>query len=183
MPTVLVYSATLVTTITDVEDRLANLLAQPLGSWGIELKLFRANGASFANTDRASDVTYTITETKHPDTVFVVSDHPNGSFITDLGFLSIIQSKLQSLWVPRQTFHGEGYRYLLNGCEVRAANLFVQGNFKGLMVEIELEGGMTEETLARAKDIVDKCNIPGEFPNTAAVTPIEAALQCRKINR
>ncbi|PRT54601.1 Mediator of RNA polymerase II transcription subunit 20 [Wickerhamiella sorbophila] len=168
MPSVLVYSTAPITTISEVKDKLDNALADKRDKWQIELKLYRANSASFQDTERAGTTLITVTTSLEKGKVFVYSR--SSAIVAGEEMAPDMLSKMQSLWVLRQTFKCEGQVYNLDGVLVRVANTFVQGNYKGLLVEIESD---SEDLLDKAKAIVSQCEIPGQVPDEMANSLIE----------
>lgn len=168
MPSVLVYSTAPITTISEVKDKLDNALAEKRDKWQVELKLYRANSASFQDTERAGATLITVTTSLEKGKVFVFSG--SSAIIAGEEMAPDMLSKMQSLWVLRQTFKCEGQVYSLDGVLVRVANTFVQGNYKGLLVEIESE---SEGLLDKAKTIIDQCGVPGQVPDEMANSLVE----------
>lgn len=168
MPSVLVYSTAPITRISEIKDRLDNVLADKKDKWLVELKLYRANQASFENTDRAGATLITVTTSSERGKVFVHSN--DRTVITGEEMAPGLLSKMQSLWLLRQTFRCEGQVYTLDGVTIRVANTFVQGSYKGLLVELEAD---SEELLQKADVIAEQCLIPRPLPNDVASTLVE----------
>ena len=78
-------------------------------------------------------------------------------------FEIMMASQLQSLWLQRQAIKGDGSTYELNGGQgiLRLANLFLQGSFKGLLVELEYKQHNNEDKdklLAKVNSILEQYN-------------------------
>lgn len=73
----------------------------------------------------------------------------------------IIQTKLQSLWLLRQTLKGEsGNSYeLMNGnLIIRTMNVFLHGNFKAFLIQLEYLG--TGNGLEKIEEFTKALSIP-----------------------
>lgn len=133
MVSTLLHTPTTITAIADVEDELLNSMATSLGSWDAEVKLYRANSASFGPSP--GKVLYTVYLSHCPEKLFVFG--PSSSAVLEGEAAAILESRMKSLWLLRQTFKGEGRAFqLVDGGEVRIANIFVQGNYKGFIADV-----------------------------------------------
>jgi hypothetical protein len=135
---VLVDSDANISTIAKLHDHISNTLSTVLGKWVFEYKLFRENLASSSkgSSDKTSFL-YTFSFSHHPGAQFCLT---NGSgTVLEGDFDTMLVTKLQSLWTQRQVIRGEGHSYELNGGDfiLRLANMFLQGGYKGLLVEVE----------------------------------------------
>lgn len=104
----------------------------------------------------------------------------NGTGVVMQGdFDSVLTTKLQSLWLPRQTIKAEGNAYQLQSGDFvfRTANLFLQGSFKGLVVQIEYTKECDDaEAVAKINEIL--ANYELEYSNTkVGRTRMESAWQ------
>jgi hypothetical protein len=73
-------------------------------------------------------------------------------------FDAMLSTKLRSLWIQRQVVRADGHAYEINDGEfvLRLANIFLQGSYKGLIVEIEYTKDNAPETADL--DIIVKMN-------------------------
>lgn len=134
MVSTLLYTPTTITAIADVEDELANSMASSLGSWDVEVKLYRANAASFGASP--GKILYTVYLSHCPEKLFVFG--PDSKAVLGGEAAAILESKMKSLWLLRQTFKGEGRAFQLSdGGQVKLANIFVQGNYKGFVADVD----------------------------------------------
>ncbi|ANB14409.1 hypothetical protein AWJ20_1997 [Sugiyamaella lignohabitans] len=67
----------------------------------------------------------------------------------------MLTTKLQSLWLLRQVIQGEGHSYELQGGKfiLRLANIFLQGSYKGLLVQVEYNSSGSEDTSGQIQKI------------------------------
>lgn len=140
------------------------------GKWGFSLKVFRSNPYSFVNNNQSeSKFLHTLTLSYLPETcVTLVNKNSLGIFTNVLEenlyqdgtalkypeshlhkgatsgfndpFDSIVNSKLQSLWLQKQNIKGDGgHIYELEGglLTIRTSNIFLHGIFKGLLIQLE----------------------------------------------
>ncbi|KAG5357901.1 Mediator of RNA polymerase II transcription subunit 20 [Yarrowia sp. B02] len=175
MVTILQYSADVTaTTISTYRSELSAQLAQNLGKWSFELKMYKPNPASIGRSEHhngnipqgqqeaaAADqeiggvaALYTLTQAHSKgDMVYVtqgsaVQSQP-GVVVSD-SFDMVLQNKMKSIWILRQTLRGDGAEYELMGdaygrVKVRLANVFLQGTFRGLLFQYEYEGDSLDD--------------------------------------
>jgi hypothetical protein len=146
--------------VSALQDQISNSLSRLLGKWSFEYNLFRANPASFSTQDNSSFL-YTLTLSQYPEELFCLCDGMTTMLKGD--FEIMMASQLQSLWLQRQAIKGDGSTYELNGgqCVLRLANLFLQGSFKGLLVELEYKQHNNEDKdklLAKVNSILEQYN-------------------------
>lgn len=95
---------------------------------------------------------YTLTQAHAKgDMVYVTqgSSVQNGVVVSD-SFDMVLQNKMKSIWILRQTLRGDGAEYELMGdafgkVKVRLANVFLQGTFRGLLFQYEYEGDVLDD--------------------------------------
>lgn len=156
-------------TILQFHDQLSNELPTLRGKWNFSLKVFRSNPYSFTNNNQSeSKFLHTLTLSYLPETtVTLVDKNSSGIFTNALEenlyrptalkfpeshlhkgatsgfndpFDSIVNSKLQSLWLQKQNIKGDGgHIYELEGGSliIRTSNIFLHGIFKGLLIQLE----------------------------------------------
>ncbi|VVT46608.1 uncharacterized protein SAPINGB_P001298 [Magnusiomyces paraingens] len=146
-------SATSPNIIIDVCDLIGNKIPTNVAKWSFEIKLFRENPHSMGSEAAAANAAVSqhipgarpvpsnflhtlIFATNPKETVCLVKGV--GTALTG-PFDQMLQTKLQSLWQLRQFVRGEGTAFELdNGAFwVRLGNMTLQGNFRGLLIEIE----------------------------------------------
>lgn len=144
---------------------ITNSLAKPLGRWSFEYKLYKANTASLIKEADKGNSTqdkkpwdgtflYTMQFSQLPGKIFCIIN--NTATVLNGDFDGMLLTKLKSLWVLRQTIKADGQCYEVfmdqHKFRLRMANMFVQGGYKGLVIEAEVED--TEPTMqAQEKDI------------------------------
>lgn len=177
------FCSTDVTTIRTIQDRLSNILAVSEGPWSLELKVYRANSASFTNTDREGETIYTVASSTEKDTVWLYAGRE--ALKLDRGIVPILSSKLQSLWVPRQVFRVDGESFMIDDeIELKIGNAFLQGTYKGFVIQIEDSSAKTVDQLKdKIQQVISQCDIPAEVPETVAQSDMELYRQYSKLNR
>ncbi|CAN6651993.1 mediator of RNA polymerase II transcription subunit 20 [Trichomonascus vanleenenianus] len=149
---VFLESDTLVTRIATLQDQISNIMSANLGKWQFEYKLYRENPASKDTLSGQPDrFLYTLSHAQLPGEVVCVTDGVATTLKGD--FDLILMTKLQSLWIPRQTMKGDGNMYEIGDGEFvfRLVNVTLQGVFKGLLVEVEYSGPATDKDAVIAK--------------------------------
>lgn len=109
-----------------------------------------ADGNGLVNSQTPSKFLYTEEFSYLPGKLFCLT---NGSgTVLEGDFDEMLLTKLQALWTLRQTIKGEGNSYEIENGKfiLRAANVFQQGDFKGLAIEVTYtETGSPEEATAK----------------------------------
>lgn len=150
-----------VTHISTLHDQISNTLSTSLGKWSFEYKLYRENPASSSNPSSTDpSFLYLLHFSHYPGETFcLTSNGSSGSVVLQGDFDSMLNTKLQSLWMHRQTIKGEGNAYELNGGEIklRMANMFLQGGYKGLIIEVDYENDHDEDK-SEQEAIMSKIN-------------------------
>lgn len=132
---VVVYSEAPISVLTDLQDFLLNNGADHRAPWDVEIKLYRANQASFKNEDKQR-MLFTVWTSREKERVWILP-RESGTPMS-LPIMQILDTKLQSLWVTRQVFKGSGNTYICyDGSAIRVTNIFVQGSYKGLMLDAD----------------------------------------------
>lgn len=150
-----------VTTIGKLQDQISNTLSKALGPWSIEYKLWRENPASFGAEDQSSGRTshflHTLWLSQFPESVTVLTS--DTGTVLEGDFDGMLSTKLRSLWIQRQVIRAEGHAYEVHNGDfvLRLANIFLQGSYKGLIVDMEY----TREDAAELPeaDVVAKINL------------------------
>lgn len=171
MVTVLQYSAdATATAISTYRSELSSQLAQNLGKWTFELKMYRPNPASIGRSEHSNGnipagqqqaaaaagqeiggvaALYTLTQSHSKgDMVYVTQGsgvQTQAGVVVSDSFDMVLQNKMKSIWVQRQVLRGEGAEFELIGdaygrVKVRLANVFLQGAFRGLLFQYEFVG-------------------------------------------
>lgn len=161
--------------ITAFHDAISNEIPNILGRWSFELKIFKSNTQNLQSSQ--SSFLYNLALSHEPNKVVTlvnksaivtVSDIPkalidNGCSNGSVDSLDhIIQTKLQSLWLLRQTLKGEnGNSYeLMNGnLIIRTINVFLHGTFKAFLIQLEYTG--TGNGLEKIQEFTEALNMPG----------------------
>ncbi|KAK6454866.1 mediator of RNA polymerase II transcription subunit 20 [Scheffersomyces xylosifermentans] len=109
-------------------------------------------------------------ELGHPTDLSIPDEHLHKGATTGLNdpFDFFVAQKLQSLWTQRQLIRGDGghiYELENGNLTIRTSNVFLHGNFKGLLVEIDvdknlLKGDTVESFTATFEGIRNKYGIP-----------------------
>jgi len=160
--------------MTAFHDAISNEIPNMLGRWSFELKIFKSNSQHLQSTQ--SNFLYNLSLSHVPNkavtlvnksAIVTTSEIPkslidsgcsNGS-VDNLDH--IIQTKLQSLWLLRQTLKGEsGNSYeLMNGnLIIRTMNVFLHGNFKAFLIQLEYLG--TGNGLEKIEEFTKALSIP-----------------------
>lgn len=144
-----------VTHVSTLHDQISNTLSTSLGKWGFEYKLYRQNPASSGEEATEPTFLYALHFAHYPGETFCLTNGTGSVLQGD--FDAMLNTKLQSLWLHRQTIKGEGNAYELNGGEIvlRVGNIFLQGTFKGLLIEAEYNSDDESLTL---ETIINKMN-------------------------
>lgn len=130
------YSAVSISTITEIQDYLANHGAQVIDPWRLEVRLYRANQETFGPEGKSKSL-FTIWASHYAQSLWSFSPENTG-ICTSTAMRSILETKLQGMWTLRQTFKGEGFSFKLDdGSHIRLCNVLVQGNYKGLFVDAD----------------------------------------------
>jgi TATA-binding related factor (TRF) of subunit 20 of Mediator complex len=151
-----------------------------LGKWAFESKLYRENVAALPKDSSTVNVSFlhTLQLSQHAGKMFCLK---NGKgTVLEGDFDAMMTTKLQSVWTLRQVIKGEGRVYDLKEEDfiIRTANIFLQGAFKGFLLEVEYKKDpvlMTdEELLARFNGLLKRFNL--EYKGEVAKNAIETAL-------
>lgn len=131
--------------------------------WSFELKTFRCSVKNIPLED--TKLMYSITFSHHFNQTITIKN--NSAIITSLqapeeltangcslgtpeSFDSILLSKLSNIWTQRQSTKGEfGSTYKTTELTIRAANIFTYGGFRGLLIELESNEDITQESFDR----------------------------------
>ncbi|KAF6066401.1 TATA-binding related factor (TRF) of subunit 20 of Mediator complex family protein [Candida albicans] len=155
-------------TITQFHDQISNELPTAKGKWNFNFKIFRNNQYSIPqelvdtheqapeskflftlSPSYLRDSTITLINVGHPSDLSIPNDHLRRGATTGLNdkFDNFISAKLQSLWTQRQLIKGDGGQIyeLENGnlC-IRTSNVFLHGNFRGLLIQIEMSNSLCD---------------------------------------
>jgi hypothetical protein len=139
--------------ITTFHDLISSQIPKILGRWSFELKIFKSNTQGTSTDSQfLYDLSYgteqsvtivdglSIVTTGDIPKSLIQSGSSNGACDS---LDHIIQTKLQSLWLVRQTLKGEnGNSYEIKNGEfiIKAINVFLHGNFKSFIIVIEYTG-------------------------------------------
>lgn len=130
------YSAVSISAITDIQDFLANHGAHYVEPWRLEVRLYRAHQGTLGPEGKSKSL-FTIWTSNDAENLWCFSPENTG-ICTSTALRSILESKLQGMWALRQTFKGEGHSFRLDDdSHIRLCNIFVQGNYKGLLVDAD----------------------------------------------
>jgi len=104
------------------------------GAWGITCKVYRdASPRAKQGTDK---LMYQVSLSQHRDKVFVMVD--GGVVVEAERELEGVLGKLKNLWILRQNHAIDGGScYEVGDFTIRAANIILGGNYKGLLLEVE----------------------------------------------
>lgn len=158
-------------------DQIISEVPRILGRWAFELKIFRSNNSQASSSQTSflfnvnfehennSSVTIidntSIVSTSTPSINLIESGAAQGAGAGDPLDL-IIQTKLQSLWLIRQTLKVEnGYSYELVDGDViiRAVNVFLNGNFKNFLIIVE-DRSVNQASEERFNQLIQRFNLP-----------------------
>lgn len=98
-------------------------------------------------------------ELKSPESLAIPNEHLHGGATSGMNdpFDYMVNQRMQSMWTQRQVIRGDGGQIyeLENGkLVIRTANVALHGNFRGLLIQIEVEGHEGEfEALLKKYDI------------------------------
>lgn len=128
--------------ISKLHDAVSNTDSTFVGNWGFDCKLFRENPASAGGRSSEqlnSSFLCTIGVSSRPAEIYCVINDSCSKLSGD--FSAMLTSKLQSIWQLRQTTRGDGKIYKIGNGEfaVRTANIFLQGGFKGMLIQVDLQ--------------------------------------------
>lgn len=98
----------------------------------------------------------------------ISDDHLHKGSTTGLNeaFDIIANQRLQSLWVQRQAIKGDGgqiYELENGNLIIRTSNVFLHGQFRGLLIQIEMDESCVNKAdslLVNFQKVIDKYNIP-----------------------
>lgn len=98
----------------------------------------------------------------------ISNDHLHKGVTTGLNdpFDVMTNQRLQSLWVQRQAIKGDGgqiYELENGNLIIRTSNVFLHGQFRGLLIQIEIDESCVNKNdslLANFQKVIDKYNIP-----------------------
>lgn len=142
--------------ITTFHDLISNEIPKVLGRWSFDLKIFKQNvhGSAGGDSQFLYDLSFDNEQGKsitvvNGEAIVTTNDIPEG--LIDSGCSNgaadsldhIIQTKLQGLWLLRQTLKGEnGNSYEIRNGEfvIKAINVFLHGNFKNFLIMMEYHG-------------------------------------------
>lgn len=128
------YAQAAVTAITDIQDFLANQGAEYKDVWSSEIKFYRR-----LHKEIAANTLFTVWQSQDPEIMHVLTDKTE--IVTELPMKEIIDLQLQRMWAPRQAFKGTGYVYeCADGGQIRIGNVWVQGGFKGFILDAQTFG-------------------------------------------
>lgn len=126
--------------MSNVCDIIGNRIPTNALKWNFEIKLFRENPHSLDPSSHSSSSTFlhTLTFSNSPKEILCLTKGVGTSFKGS--FDQMLATKLQSLWQLRQTVRGEGTAFEMESGEhyIRLGNMMLQGNFRGLLIEVEL---------------------------------------------
>lgn len=124
--------------MSNVCDIIGNRIPTNALKWNFEIKLFRENPHSLDPSSSSSHFLHTLTFSNSPKEILCLAKGVGTSFKGS--FDQMLATKLQSLWQLRQTVRGEGTAFEMEGGEhyIRLGNMMLQGNFRGLLIEVEL---------------------------------------------
>lgn len=188
--------------ITAFHDLISNEIPKLLPRWSFELKIFKSNtyndsdasssqflyDLSFDN-EQGKSITLVDGECIVSSTAIPATLLSNGCSNGNVdSFDHILQTKLPSLWLIRQTLKGEnGNAYEIRNGEfvVRGINVFLHGNFKSFVIVVEYQGRkrngqraieqlVTELGFPRAKLCAGQLGQSAEHPADLAVQYVEA---------
>lgn len=102
---------------------------------------------------------YTLQFAHYPNELFSLSQ--GACTVLEGDFDAMLTTKLQSLWIPRQTYKGDGISFTINNNEfvIRLANLSLMGNFKGLLIHIQYLGNSSNST-EKINDLFQLLELP-----------------------
>lgn len=128
------YAQAAVTAITDIQDFLANQGAEYRDKWTAEVKFYRP-----LHKEIPAKSLFTVWQSQAPQSMYVFTDKTEAA--TELPLRDILESQLQRMWAPRQAFKGTGYVYeCADGGQIRIANVWVQGGYKGVLLDAQTFG-------------------------------------------
>ncbi|CCH42310.1 Mediator of RNA polymerase II transcription subunit 20 [Wickerhamomyces ciferrii] len=160
--------------ITTFHDTISNEIPKELGRWSFELKIFKINNSTAQSSQ--SNFLYNLALSHEPHKAItlvnksaIISNNDISKELIDSGCSNIsidsldhiIQTKLQSLWLLRQTLKGENgnsYELLDGSLVLRTINVFLHGSFKAFLIEIEYKG--KGDGLQKIKQFTEELNIP-----------------------
>ncbi|KAK9476769.1 mediator complex, subunit Med20 [Lipomyces japonicus] len=162
------------TTISKITDKVSRLFPKPLGKWSLEYKLYRENPAlegigrqPGAQASSAPRYLSQLSLSHHEHDLFCLIDEPisnakNGNAgpnkkkimaVFDRGMDAIVGSKLQSLWVLRQSMRADGMAYQVgDDFVIRLGSVTQAGAFKFILLEVAYLPG---HDLDQAKPIIE----------------------------
>lgn len=137
-----------------------------LKKWSFDFKLFKRKMNNNSINNYESKFLYTLTLAHHPSKLLTMGNLQESGVVMNIGndskhafdnissgisesFDTIIMSKLQNIWIFRQSLKSEsgtGYEFKINNCKsnkkkdilrIRMANYFLRGTFRGFLIEIE----------------------------------------------
>lgn len=121
---------------------------------------------------------HTLQLSQHVGKIYCLKD--GKGTVLEGDFDAMMTTKLQGLWTLRQVIKGEGRTYDLKeeNFVIRTANIFLQGTFKGFLIEVEYkkESGPLErdQLLVRFNGFLKRFNL--EYKGQVATNAIEGAL-------
>ncbi|KAH3676060.1 hypothetical protein WICMUC_002357 [Wickerhamomyces mucosus] len=169
-------------------DAIISEIPKLSGRWSFELKVFRSNNAHLASTQ--SSFLFNINFDHEPsksitliNKISITTSTSPSKELIDSGSLVgscdpldlIVQSKLQSLWLVRQTLKVDnGFTYEINQGEflLRAVNVYLNGSFKNFLIFIEYHGNekAKESGLEKIKESIARFRIPPGNLHTEQLT-------------
>ncbi|CUS23714.1 LAQU0S11e02608g1_1 [Lachancea quebecensis] len=169
--------------ITEFHDILSNDLVSIKEKWSFEFKTYRLTvknlpqGSSklmhvitFTNRDNQSVIIknnsaiITSSATEAVQSSLTLNGCSTGTLDT---FDNLLVSKLSNLWTQRQNIKGDfGSTFKTTELTVRATNVFSYGGFKGLLIELECEDGVSDkdfdQRVMKIRHLLDEMSI-GEY--------------------
>ncbi|ODV78979.1 mediator of RNA polymerase II transcription subunit 20 [Suhomyces tanzawaensis NRRL Y-17324] len=90
-------------------------------------------------------------------------------------FEMVVGLKFQSMWTQRQLIKGDGgqiYELENGNLTIRTSNVFLHGNFRGLLIQIDLNNGVEKERHTAFERVRKKYSIP-QGPMSCEVLDVE----------
>lgn len=156
-------------------------MSASLGKWAFECKLYRENAGvikDMASSQSLVSFLHTLQLSQHAGKIYCLK---NGQgTVLEGDFDAMMTTKLQSVWTLRQIIKGEGRTYDLKEDDfiIRTANIFLQGAFKGFLLQVEYKKEQPlmsdEELLGKFNELLKKFDL--KYEGQIAKTSIETAL-------
>lgn len=161
--------------IGKLHDDISNTQSSIVGKWTFDSKIYRENPASSGG--RTPEQMYssslcTINFSERAEFTYCIVGNNCTTLRGDM--LRMLDSKLQSIWLLRQSIRGDGRVYDINHGKytLKTANAFIQGGYKGLLIQIDIktdlqDAGNQQTHIANMHSLLAGFNLNGSIDSLA----------------